>query len=225
MYNTASINTANPQLSLVQTSVSTIRVAYPDPANQRPGPLPYGNTVGGSLAFIDGGDNRIQSVTYAGSRLYVTAASQVLDDTARRVVGIAHVTLSPVFRAGALAASVVRQGYLGVRQNHLLRPALAVNARGEGAIAATLVGPNYYPSAVYVPFTSGTTPTMVFLAAAGSGPQDGFTGYEGGPARWGDYSTATLAPDGSVWMITEYIPNGTRSEFANWGTYVRRHVP
>jgi hypothetical protein len=224
MYNTSSLNTASPQLTLTQTAVSTLRFLHPDPVNQKNGPIPYGNSVGAPLSFIDGGDTRVQSVTYAGSRLYVTVASQVMDDTGRRVAGAAYVVLSPLFRSGAPGISVVRQGYLAVRQNHLLRPAIAVNAKGKGAIAVTLVGPNYYPSAAFIP-VDGYPKGPLYVAAAGTAPQDGFTGYEGFPARWGDYSTATVAPDGSVWMIMQYIPDGLRTEVANWGTYVRRYDP
>jgi hypothetical protein len=226
MYNTSSLNTANPQLTLVQSALSTVRFLFPDAVSQKSGPIPLGSSMGAPLSFIDGGDTRVQSVTYAGSRLYVTVASQVLDDTARRVVGAAYVVLSPVVRSGVLGMSVVRQGYLAVRQNHLLRPAIAVNAKGKGAIAVTLVGPGYFPSAAFIPVDGYPNGQTVFVAAAGTAPQDGFTGYEGSPARWGDYSTATVAPDGSVWMIMQYIPaDAPRTEAANWGTYVRRYTP
>jgi hypothetical protein len=72
---------------------------------------------------------------------------------------------------------------------------------------------------------------MIQLAAQGALPEDGFTGYQDflgnvarSTARWGDYSTAVVASDGSVWMATEYIPNSPRTEFANWGTYITRLV-
>ena len=46
--------------------------------------------------------------------------------------------ISPTFRAGALNGSVLRQGYLSTPGNHLLRPAIAVNAQGVGAIVFTV---------------------------------------------------------------------------------------
>ena len=75
------------------------------------------------------------------------------------------------------------------------------------------------------------------IAAAGVGPQDGFSGYKafGDPPRprWGDYGAAAF--DGTdLWIASEYIGQtctlgewltdpigscgGTRSALANWGT-------
>ena len=58
----------------------------------------------------------------------------------------------------------------------------------------------------------------------------GFTGYPeiaggNGTARWGDYSAAAIDEDGSIWMATEYSPDGARSAFANWSTYITRLEP
>jgi len=67
----------------------------------------------------------------------------------------------------------------------------------------------------------------VQIAAAGTAPTDGFTGYDNfpDPHRWGDYNGAVAAPDGSIWLVGQYIPNLPRSQFANWGTYIFRYVP
>jgi hypothetical protein len=160
--------------------------------------------------------------------LYATFATQVVDENNRSAVGGGYVIFSPSFRAGSLATLVLRQGHLVARGNHVLRPAIAVNAQGKGAIAFTLVGPDYYPSAAFVAIDNAST-GPIQIAAAGSGPEDGFTGYPGGfgpgLARWGDYSAAVVASDGSIWMVTEYIPTAPRTELANWGTYVARYIP
>jgi hypothetical protein len=182
----------------------------------------------GLLAFIDGGDSRILSATYSGGRLFVTLPTQVVDETGRSLVGAAYVIFSPTFRAGALAAPVLRQGYLAAKGNHLLRPAVAANPRGQGAIALTLVGSDYFPSAALVPLDLFATPAAIQAPALGTAPEDGFTGYPRfgvGVARWGDYSTAVAAADASIWMVTEYIPNAPRTDAANWGTYLARYVP
>lgn len=231
MYNTASLGTANPSPTLTQITVPTLSYSFPDAARQRPGPLPYGSTRNPprSLALIDGGDTRILSVSYAGGRLYATMDTNVLDETGRRVVGSAYMIFSPTFRAGVLSAPVLRQGYLLVKSNHLLRPSIAVNAQGRGAIAFTLVGPDYYPSAAYVAIDAFSTSGVVQLARAGFSPQDGFTGYPPGIgvgiARWGDYSAAVATSEGTVWMTTEYIPATPPADAANWGTFVVRYVP
>jgi hypothetical protein len=229
--NTSSLGTESPNLTLTQRIVPVIPYTVPDVASQRLGPLPYASTLSppGSLAFLDGGDARVQALSYAGGRLYVSLATQVADETGRQVVGGAYIILSPTFRSGVLAAPVFRQGYFGVKNNHLLRSGIAMNAQGRGAIAATLVGPDYYPSAVYLPLDLMTGPSSVQLVGPGSAPQDGFTGYPGGfgagVARWGDYTTAVVADDGGFWSTAEYIPNSIRTERANWGAFVSRYVP
>jgi hypothetical protein len=120
----------------------------------------------------------------------------------------------------------LRQGYLLVQKNHLLRPAIAVTAQGRGAINMTLVGPGYFPSAVFLPINTYTTGSSVQVVSAGAGPEDGFTGYS--PcciARWGDYNSAAAASDGSIWMTTEFIPNAPRTQKANWGTFITQFIP
>ena len=89
MSNTASMATANPNLLLNQILVPSLPYLSPDIAVQRPGPLPYASSLSpaGTLAFIDGSDQRVLSVTYAGGRLYATFASQVFDEDNHSLVG------------------------------------------------------------------------------------------------------------------------------------------
>jgi hypothetical protein len=223
--NTSSLATPNPNLVLSRSVTPTLPYLFPDVATQRPGPLEYGSTIGGTLAFLDGGDSRILSVSYAGGRLYLTLQTAVRDESNRFVVAGAFVVLSPVFRSNVLSAQVVNQGYLMVNGNHLLRPAVAVNAQGVGSIAVTLVGAGYFPSAAVIPLPAVGAPTTVRVAAAGVLPEDGFTGYAAGVARWGDYNGAVAAADGSIWMVAQYIGNYPRTVFANWNTYVMQVRP
>ncbi|HYZ86352.1 MAG TPA: hypothetical protein VE621_18205, partial [Bryobacteraceae bacterium] len=225
MYNTSSLNTANPSLTLVQTTLPTLAYFLPDVATQKPGPIPYGSSLGQSLSFIDGADCRVLALSYAGGRLFATFGSQVTDSGGRSLVGGVYLILAPSFRAGALNALIVRQGYLSVERNHLLRPAIAVNPQGNGAISVTLVGPDHFPSAALVPISISSSSATLQLVAAGAAPQDGFTGYNGFPARWGDYSAAFAAADGSVWLGMQFIPAAPRTEAANWGTYITRYAP
>jgi hypothetical protein len=228
MYNTGSLGTTNPNLSLTRINVQTLTYAYPDVAPQRPGPLQYGSQLfppSGILVPIDGGDSRILSLSYAYGRLYATLATQVVDANNRNLVGGAYIVFSPVFRGGTLAAPVFRQGYLAATNNHLLRPSIAVNAQGRGAIAFSLVGPDYFPSAAIVPIDGSATPSAVQVVALGTAPEDGFTGYRYGVARWGDYSAAVTASDGTIWMAMEYIPDAPRTDYANWGTFLMPYKP
>ncbi|MBS1855795.1 MAG: hypothetical protein JST11_10545 [Acidobacteria bacterium] len=232
MTNTSTLLTANPNLQLIRITIPTLAYSYPDVADQKSGPLPYGSTLipPGLLAYLDGNDNRVLSLYYSGGRLYLTLATQVTDDGGRARVGGAYLILSPTLRAGVLAASVVRQGYIQVNGNHLLRPSIAVNPQGRGAIVVTLVGQDYYPSAAVLPIDFASTSTTLQIAGMGAGPEDGFSGYLSpgtqGVARWGDYAVALAAADGSIWMATEYIPpNAGPVQKANWGTYIMRYVP
>jgi hypothetical protein len=230
MGNTGSLGSGSPNLSLTRTTVPVLTYTFPDVATQRPGPLPYGSSLfpPGTLSFLDGGDPRVLSVSYSGGRIYATLATQVRDESGRLLVGGAYVIMSPSLRSGVLMSSVLRQGYLMVSNNHVLRPSIAVNAQGRGAIAFTLSGPDYYPSLAFVPIDTFSTGAAVQVAAPGALPEDGFTGYPGGfgpgVARWGDYSAAVISNDGSVWMTAEYIPNTVRTEFANWGTFLTRYI-
>lgn len=228
MYNTISLSTLNPAPLLIRTAVNTIGYFSPRAAHQPPGATPYGSSLKPPepLEFLDGGDVRVQSASYASGRLYVTFASGMFDDNGNSVVGGVYVVLSPTYRGGVLAGQVLSQGRLMVNGNDLLRPAIAVNRQGNGAIAVTLTGKDWFPSAALIPFQAGTTPSLLQIAALGAGPEDGFTGYfaDGGfgVARWGDYNTAVATADGSIWMVAEYIGPYPRSEFANWNTFVYR---
>ena len=231
MSDTSSLVTQNPNLTLTQVLIPTISYTAPPVAAQRTGPTPYGSSLSppARLEYLDGGDTRVQSLWYAAGLLHMTFATGVNDANGTRVVGGAYVVLSPTYRSSVLDAQVMNQGYLFVNGNNLLRPALAVNAQGAGAIVVTLVGVNYYPSAAIIPFTALSTPSTLQVAAAGALPEDGFSGYPTGGgfgvARWGDYNSAVAASDGSLWMAAEYIGNYPRSPYANWNTYVIHTQP
>jgi hypothetical protein len=232
MSGTSSLATENPSPLLVQITIPALNYTSPDVATQPPGYDPLGISQESPIEFLDGGDTRVQCLTYAGGKLYLTFPTGVTDQNGHFVVGGAYVVLSPTYRFGALAAQILNEGYLLVNGNHLLRPALAVNAQGRGAIGVTLVGSagGYYPSAAFIPFQTSTVPATVEIAAPGGpSPEDGFTGYPigggDGVARWGDYNTAVASSDGSIWMAVQYIGNYPRTQYANWNTYVGNVQP
>ena len=122
-------------------------------------------------------------------------------------------------------AHILHQGFVAVNGENVLFPSIAVNERGIGAMAFTLSGPDFFPSAAYVRFGFGRPIGPIRIAGAGAGPEDGFTGYKAfgsptpGVARWGDYSAA-VAADGAIWMGNEFIPGTPRTVNANWGTFI-----
>ena len=109
----------------------------------------------------------------------------------------------------------------------------------------TLAGSAYYPSAAYSLVGATGVTGAVHMAAAGAGPQDGFSEYSplsdasSAPRpRWGDYSAAV--PVGStIWTATEYIGQkcsfatfqqdltcgNTRAPLINWGTRISAVTP
>ena len=95
----------------------------------------------------------------------------------------------------------VNQGIVDVPGQNLTYPSVAMNADGEGVIGATLVGPEFYPTAAYIPFTTWEPSSNVEIAGPGVGPNDGFAGTALGDyrTRWGDYGAAAVSPNGTVW--------------------------
>jgi hypothetical protein len=80
----------------------------------------------------------------------------------------------------------------------------------------------------------------VGMIREGNSPQDGFTEYEGGRPRWGDYGAAAV--DGlNIYLAGQYIEQppctvtdfidtggscfGYRTTFANWSTGVGKLKP
>jgi hypothetical protein len=226
MSNTSSLSSSRPSLTLVRTVIPSMQYTNPDSATQPEGYRPYGTSLNppGPLPLIDGGDTRVQALYYAGGRLHLTFAAKVTQASGSNVVGAAYMVLAPTLRGTALAAQVIRQRMFAVANHHLLRPSIGIDSQGRGAIAATLVGPEWYPSAAFLPIepVAGNA-SMVRVAAAGTLPEDGFTGYAGSTqtvSRWGDYSSTAIANDGSVWMVAQYIGSSPRTAFANWGTFI-----
>jgi hypothetical protein len=142
--------------------------------------------------------------------------------------GVAYFVVTPsVTSEGILKAQIQRQGYIAVPNADIFYPALAVGAGGSGAIAFTLSGANYYPSAAFAHFDVNGAGDVQILAA-GAAPDDGFSGYKyfgGGPGRTGDYSAAAADEHGAIWMATEYIPAAPRTLLANWGTFIAQIAP
>jgi hypothetical protein len=228
---------ATPSLqSLVIASQS---YGQPPDSQQKPGPTPLGDLIKGlkiateHLPLIAGNDDRMQQVMFDGANLWGALNTVVKPENGPTRVGTAYFVVQPtITRSGALAATIVRQGYLSVNNNSVLYPSVAVNSDRVAAIGLTLVGPDYYPSAAYVRLSGSAAPNTLNIAAAGAGPEDGFTGYvsqnDSRTARWGDYSAATVDEAGNLWFATEYIPAVLTTRplpLANWGTYIGKITP
>jgi hypothetical protein len=250
--NTSSLRSSNPRVRLDNTIVRTETYGQPPVAEQKPGPRPlaeftpviFGGTVP-PLAPLNSNDARMNQVIFAHGNLWgaVNTVVKTADGSTR--AGLAYFVIKPSVDDGEVGASLTRQGYIAVNGNNVIFPSIGVNRRGKGVVAFTLVGQDYFPTAAYAPIDFRSGAGDVHVAAAGKGPEDGFTGYkvwdpvDNGVHRWGDYSAA-VAEDGAVWFATEYIGQtcpadsffrrdftcgGTRDPFANWGTFIGRVMP
>jgi hypothetical protein len=250
---TESLNSAHPAISLHDTRVGVRTYSLPPEANQKAGPFPLGQCLnddpcatvilGGpdpdkpeTESTLDSNDTRMQQVTYTGGRLY-GALDTAVTVGGHRQAGIGWYVVRPRSQHSSVRASLVNQGQLGLAGNNLTYPAIGVNADGRGVMAFTLTGNDFYPSAAYATFNGGAG--AIYLAQAGRGPEDGFTGYRGlndsTRSRWGDYGAAAV--DGrNIWIASEYIGqsctlaqyeadpfgscSGTRTALANWDTRI-----
>ncbi len=266
--NTRSLNTNAPDVTLVDSTVGVRSYGVPPPSRQKAGSTPLADCINDtSLAtpfgtgcwnylfvnkppaavtpeLLDSNDSRMQQVFFTGGRLYGAL------DTAVRLrgttqAGIAYYAIRPYAHNGSVVGVLESQGKIGIVGNNVTYPAIAAKPDGSGVIAFTLVGPDFFPSAAYVTLGENGEHGRVQIAAAGKGPDDGFTGYEAyNPgttnARWGDYGAAVL-DNGDFWLASEYIGQtctlaqyvatpfgscgGTRVTLGNWGTRISRIRP
>ena len=222
--NTDTLNAAAGIPGFTTLAVSTETYVLPVAASQKAGPIPLGKSLGQPEGELDPDDQRMEQLVYAGGNLWasVGTALQVGKDI---LDGAAYFVIKPAWRNGALEASLTHQGYVAAKNNNLIYPAIGVSKNGNGVIVFTLTGPDYFPSAAYIPITlaSGLA-SAVRLAGAGAAPDDGFTMYppafDGFAGRWGDYSAAVAVADDAVWIATEYISKKKRDKFTNWGTFI-----
>jgi hypothetical protein len=229
---TDSLNGGSPDVELVHQVIRSEVYGYGDintfGATQKSGPTPLRDLLGDTdpLANLAANDTRMNQVVYADGRLFSGVNTLVHDKGEKSTrVGIAYFVVQPELTGGGVTGSIDRQGYVAAEgNNNVLFPSIGVTSDGVGAMAFTVTGPDFFPSAGYVRFGQGGAQGPINIVGAGVAPEDGFTAYAAfggtGIARWGDYSAAVATPDGQIWMGTEYIPSGTRTVNANWGTFV-----
>jgi len=168
---------------------------------------------------LDSNDSRMQQVTWVNGHLW-GALDTGLKVSSSKQAGIEWFNTMPSTASGTVTASLANAGYVALGNENLDYPAIGLTSAGTGVMAFTLVGPDFYPSAGYATVDNSGVGTL-HVAAAGAGPQDGFSEYRifgpitpGVPRpRWGDYGAAV--PWGSnVWIASEYI--GQTCSFAEY---------
>ncbi|NUS37402.1 MAG: hypothetical protein HOQ02_00045 [Lysobacter sp.] len=243
----------------VQLQVLTVPVhtyGVPARATQKAGDYPLGQCLGDATcrAFITSGtpvsrpeggldvnDSRMQQVVYANGKLWGALDTDAIVDGTHRA-SVAWYIIQPQMGDTSFRAKTLLDGILGLADTNLGYPAVAVTPSGRGVIGFTLVGPNDYPSAGYAGIDAILGAGAVHTAAAGAGPQDGFTEYRdfSRRPRWGDYGAA-VADGGDIWIASEYINQtctlatymtapfgscgGTRTSLGNWATHISKVTP
>jgi hypothetical protein len=226
--NTASLNSASPNLAGSIKEIPVQEYAVPGLASQPAGNHPLGdciadttthpncntqiagttshsaNTYGSPAPVgshqLNANDSRMQQVMYANGKLWGALDTEVEVGGNDRA-GIAYYVVNPS------SGKVAVQGQLGASDTDYTYPAIGVLGNGKGVMAFTLTGDNNYPSAAYTGIDAKAGAGAVHIAAAGAGAWDGFTQYRAfgaGRPRWGDYGAA--APMGnSIWVASEYV--------------------
>ena len=223
MTNTSSLAQAIPSVSLTNVVVNSEVYGQPPLATQKAGPYPLGQSLGEPEETINTDDDRMQQVVFASDHLW-GALTTIVSDGTNLNAGIAYFLVKPQLNGGNLTAKIQGQSYVSVKNASVIYPAVGVTADGTAAMAFTLTGPSYFPSAAFAHVTPAHA-VSVNIVASGAAAQDDFSGYPefggAGYARWGDYSWA-VADGGSLWLATEYIPGGIDSTtyFTNFGTFV-----
>jgi hypothetical protein len=271
--NTASLNTSSPDPRITSRLINSETYVFPPKSDQKPGDIPLGDCLNDNTLFDpavgpgigcwflffdppptwqpevestpDSNDTRMQQVWYANGTLWGSTDTAVNVGSELKA-GIAWFQVDPKINgAGKVEGKVKKQGYLALANNNLTYPAIAVAPNGKGAIAFTILGEDYFPSAGYATIDASGSVGPIHVAAAGLGPDDGFTSYKafvGDPprTRWGDYGAA-VTDGNNIWIASEYIAQtctfpqwlsgsigscgGTRTSLMNWSTRVSKLTP
>ena len=261
---TATLLTSNPQPVLRNSLINVGTYSISPKADQKPGDFPLGQCINDTtlptpfgpgcwqllfteepahdevISHLDASDTRMHQVTFADGKLWSSLDTAVNVGGATKA-GLEFFVVRPKVSGSAVSGSIVKQGYLGVKNNNLTYPTVGVTDSGRAVISFTLVGADHYPSAAYAGLDAKSGAGAVHVAAEGKGVSDGFTSYKafvGDPprTRWGDYGAA-VADGSSIWIASEYINQtctltewfanagpelgscgGTRTALGNWAT-------
>jgi hypothetical protein len=267
--NTKSLDSASPSLGITSRLVNSQTYVYPPKADQKPGDFPLGQCINDTtittpfgpgcwqlffdtepahdevISTPDSLDSRMQQTWYVNGTLWGSSGTAVQVGGELKA-GIAWFSVDPKINgAGKVQGNIKKQGYVALANNNLTMPAIAMTTGGKGAIAFTILGEDYHPSAGYVTIDANGSVGPIHVVAQGAGVDDGFTSYKafvGDPprTRWGDYGAA-VTDGSSIWIaseriaqtctLTQYLTGaigscgGTRTSLANWSTQVSKLNP
>jgi hypothetical protein len=222
--NRPSVTTGIGVPKLSQMKILSESYSFPPNAHTPPG---YCTSCGAPTSGIVANDfDAMQETEYINGQLVgaLDTGVNINGDTSERS-GVAWFVVQPSLRGGQISSDthVVRQGYLATQGLYLLYPHINMTLNGSMAMTFGFGGPGTYLSAGYSTAAPGSRFQSVKRAAAGTGPDNGFTGTDqyGSIGRWGDYSNGEIIPGPSnrVWLATQYIPN-SGTGYSNWGNRI-----
>ena len=117
--------------------------------------------------------------------------------------------------------TVVQAGVFSSNGDYRAFPDMAANHCGDAVVGYTKSNAGMYPS-VYATGRENGDPlgTMQAEVEIKAGEQR-YTGYDGAPYRWGDYTGMSVDPNGvTFWYLGEYSKLDVTNQSANWGTYI-----
>jgi hypothetical protein len=210
----------SPSLTLSHKKLTSEAYAPPVNAAQKPGPIPYGTSIGATESPLSVNDDRMQQVEYVNGLVYSSLNTGIGPNQTANRSGVAWFVVTPTS-----GGSVTSQGYVAIGSGAtLLYPAIGLDSTGDGVMTFSISGPGRFPSAAFMQFDETSPTGSIHIIAKGTAPEDGFTCYPQagfGPAcRWGDYSAASSDGAGNIVMGDEMIPNVARAIDSNWGTFV-----
>jgi hypothetical protein len=180
----------NSNVTLTGTDIASERYAFSVPAASSGDGSVFANV-------IQNNDNRMMQAEFIGGNVWAALESAVNiagDSTTRD--GIAW------FKIGVHSQTVRQQGFIGSSHNNLLFPSIQVTTEGTVGIAFSITGPSLNPTAAFIVRKAGQS-HFSSIHRAWTGLSPSFNG--DGNVRWGDYSRATLDPNGKdIWMATEF---------------------
>jgi hypothetical protein len=253
--NTSAVDSSG-SIGIYEITLSSGLYGLPPLAAQKLGPTPLGNfwnALNGAHSKkalpegpIQTNDDRMTTAAFDTSTgALIGALNTGVNQAAggkssRPFTGVAYFVVTPSLSSTGLDASPVATGYISPSGADAFFPAVAIAPNGNGVINYVMTGTGYYPSTAYSLVSAhDTVSSAVHVAAAGAGPQDGFTEYQTPlDQRWGDYSGSQVVGNEVVFaaeMINQSCTNaqfqadftcgGTRDLFINWGTSVNWITP
>ncbi|CAI5470251.1 unnamed protein product [Closterium sp. Yama58-4] len=167
---TSSLMLPHPTLRLRYSIINTPAYYDSDYAKQKPGPPPYDTPQ-------DVVPPTSTSVAWFKGHVWMAFPSGYsLDPTS--VPSVALVKLRPFLRGKRSFPTLVKKfGIYGVPGQSLLSPVIGFNSKGQGILAATLIGSEYFPTAAYVRINQkGVIGNSIFAVGPGQAPLEPYSG-------------------------------------------------